>query len=42
MESTQQTQLPIIGRVAATKMQGNNSKEFYFWIDPDTMLAVIA
>jgi DNA helicase HerA-like ATPase len=26
----------IIGRVAATKMQGNNSREFYFWIDPST------
>ncbi|MBD2039509.1 ATP-binding protein [Microcoleus sp. FACHB-672] len=25
-----------IGRVAATKMQGNNSREFYFWIDPST------
>lgn len=38
MESNEQTKLPIIGRVAATKMQGNNSKEFYFWIDPDTEL----
>ena len=27
---------PIIGRVTATKLQGNNSREFYFWIDPDT------
>lgn len=26
----------IIGRVTATKLQGNNSREFYFWIDPDT------
>lgn len=25
----------IIGRVAATKQQGNNSREFYFWIDPN-------
>lgn len=25
-----------IGRVAATKMQGNNSREFYFWVDPST------
>jgi DNA helicase HerA-like ATPase len=24
----------IIGRVAATKQQGNNSREFYFWINP--------
>jgi DNA helicase HerA-like ATPase len=25
---------PVIGRVAATKQQGNNSREFYFWIEP--------
>lgn len=28
----------VIGRVAATKMQGNNSREFYFWVEPDTRL----
>lgn len=31
-----QDQEGTIGRVAATKMQGNNSREFYFWIDPST------
>lgn len=25
----------VIGRIAATKMQGNSSREFYFWIDPN-------
>ncbi len=28
----------IIGRVAATKMQGNNSREFYFWVEPETRI----
>ena len=28
----------VIGRVTATKMQGNNSREFYFWIDPETQI----
>ena len=28
----------IIGRVAATKQQGNNSREFYFWIEPKTQI----
>lgn len=28
----------VIGRVAATKLQGNNSREFYFWVDPTTYI----
>ena len=28
----------VIGRVAATKLQGNNSREFYFWVDPSTYI----
>ncbi len=28
----------VIGKVAATKLQGNNSREFYFWIDPETQI----
>ena len=28
----------VIGRVAATKLQGNNSREFYFWIEPETQI----
>lgn len=28
----------VIGRVAATKDQGNNSREFYFWIEPETQI----
>lgn len=34
--SNQNQNQNTIGRVAATKMQGNNSREFYFWIDPST------
>lgn len=34
--SNQNQNQETIGRVAATKMQGNNSREFYFWIDPST------
>ncbi|MBF2001926.1 MAG: ATP-binding protein [Synechococcales cyanobacterium M58_A2018_015] len=34
-QQSSQTQATI-GRVAATKMQGNNSREFHFWIDPST------
>ena len=32
--SVEQQDEQIIGRVAATKQQGNNSREFYFWINP--------
>ena len=28
----------IIGRVAATKLQGNTSREFFFWIEPTVRL----
>lgn len=28
----------VIGRVAATKLQGNNSREFYFWVEPETRI----